>query len=118
MRMRARKPHESRLQALLDITLIPAVAHLPSTVRVERRDVKARQALVYRIYGEYTEMQGLSLTREQAARLFGLPSHIVARILQQLTDASVLYQTNDGRFALRVEESPVRPTRKGRASTL
>jgi hypothetical protein len=116
--MSARKPHESRWQALLDITLIPAVAHLPSTVRAERRDVKARHALVYRIYGEFSEMQGLSLTRKHAARLFGLPPPIVSRILEQLTDAHVLCQTSDGRFALRVEESPVSSIRKSRTTTL
>ena len=113
--MSARKPHESRWQALLDITLVPAVAHLPEAVRAERRDVKARHALVCRIYGEFAEMRGLSLTLLQAARLFGLPPAIVSRILEQLTDAHVLCQTSDGQFALHLEESSVRPVRKSSA---
>ena len=116
--MSARKPYESRWQALLDITLVPATAHLPSTVSAERRDVKARHALVYRIYGEFAEMQGLSLTREQAARLFGLPPPIVSRILEQLTEARVLCQTSDGRFGLRVDESAARSVWKSRPPTL
>jgi hypothetical protein len=116
--MSVRKPHESRWQAILDITLVPAAAHLPSTVRAERRDGKARHALVCRIYGEFAEMQGLSLKREQAARLFGLPPPVVSRILEQLTDAHVLCQRSDGRFALRVEESAVNTVRRSRTTNL
>jgi hypothetical protein len=114
--MSARKPHESRWQALLDITLVPVAAHLPSTVRAERRDVNARHALVNRICGEFAEMQGQWLTREQAARLFGLPPPIVSRILEQLTHARVLYQTSDGRFALRIDESSAKSAWKSRTT--
>jgi hypothetical protein len=63
-------------------------------------------------------MQGLSLTREQAARLFGLPLPIVARILEQLAHARVLCQTSDGRFALRVDELSARSAWKSRTTTL
>ena len=97
-----RKIRESSWQALLDITLVPAVAHLPAVVRPERRNVPVRHALVCRIYCEFEEMRGLSLTLNQAARLFGLPPDVAARILHRLTDARVLCQKSDGQFALRV----------------
>ena len=106
--MRANKPRESTWQALLDITLVPAAAHLPAAVRDERRDLGARRALLCRIYGEFAEMQGLSLTLEQAAKLFGLPPDIVSRILERLTEARVLCHRSGGQFALRVEESSVK----------
>jgi hypothetical protein len=88
--------------------LIPAEAHLPAAVLIERRDLEGRRALLCRIYGEFAEMRGLSLTREQAARLFGLPPDITSRVLERLTRERVLSHRSDGQFALRVEESPVK----------
>ena len=99
------KPLESSWQAVLDITLVPAVVRLPAAVRVERRDVAARRALLSRIHSEFEEMPGLSLTLGQAARLFGLPHDVASRILGGLTDARVLRHSRDGHFALRVEDS-------------
>jgi DNA-binding MarR family transcriptional regulator len=93
--MAKRKPIESRWQALLNITLKPAVARLPAAVREERRDVAARHALLCRIHNEFEEMPGLSLTPRQAARLFGLPPDTVSRILERLTDARVLRKRHD-----------------------
>ena len=60
------KPHalESRWPRVLDITLVPAVAHLPATLPAERRNVAVREALVRRIHSEFVEMPGLSLTLE------------------------------------------------------
>jgi hypothetical protein len=98
-------PPESRWQAILDIALAPTVARLPASVPVERRDVAARHALVYRIHSEFQEMPGLSLTLGQAAKVFGLPPDIVSRILERLTEARVLRRRSDGQFALRVEEA-------------
>lgn len=106
--MSVNKPRESAWQTLLDIKLIPAEAHLPAAVRVERRDLESRRALLCRIYGEFEEMRGLSLTLEQAARLFGLPPVIISRVLERLSDERVLNHRGDGQFALRVEESPVK----------
>ena len=103
--MAKRKPLESRWQAILDITLVPAVAHLPPAVPVERRDMPARHALLWRIHSEFEEMPGLSLTPAQAAKLFGLSPNIASRILDKLTDARVLRRRIDGHFVLRVEES-------------
>jgi hypothetical protein len=97
-----RKPLESRSPSLLDITLVPAVARLPSPVFVERRDLVARHRLLCRIRGEFEEMPGLSLTLAQAARFFGLRADTTLRILKQLNDARVLRQRSDGQFALHV----------------
>jgi hypothetical protein len=100
-----RETTESRLRALLDITLVPAVARLPATVPAERRDATARHALLCRIHSEFEEMPGLSLTLNQASRLFGLRPEIASRILERLADARLLRQRRDGQFALREESS-------------
>ena len=102
--MAKQRPLESKRQAILDITLVPAVARLPSTVPAERRDVAARHALLCRIQGEFKDMPGLSLTLPQAARLFALRSDIASRILNRLSDERVLRQRRDGQFALRIQE--------------
>jgi hypothetical protein len=68
---------------------------------VERRNLVQRRALLDRIEGEFQEMGGLSVTTDQAARLFGLAPDIATRVLGQLTDAQVLRRRNDGQFALR-----------------
>jgi hypothetical protein len=95
-----RKALESKRQALLDIAFVPAMARLPATVPIERRDVKARHALLCRVHSEFEEMPGLSLTLGQAARLFGLSPEIALRILERLTAARLLRQRSDGRFAV------------------
>lgn len=97
--MVTRKPLESTWHALMAITLGPAVDRLPSAAFAERRDISARHGLVCRIHGEFAEMPGLSLTVNQAARLFGLPPDITTRILDRLAGAHLLRQTN-GQFAL------------------
>lgn len=106
--MTARKIRESSWQALFDITRIPATAHLPALVRDERRNGPARHAVVRRICSEFEEMRGLSLTLNQAARLFGLPPDVASRILHRLTDAPVLCQKSDGQFSLLAEESSLK----------
>jgi CRP-like cAMP-binding protein len=102
--MAKRNPLEPRWQALLDVTLVPAVARLPDAVPTERRNTAARHALLCRIHSEFEEMRGLSLTRSQAAKMFGLPPEIASRILERLIDARVLRQRSDGQFTLLVEE--------------
>jgi hypothetical protein len=104
MGMAKPKPLQSRWQKILDITLHPAAASLPPTVPSERRRVTERHALLHRIHGEFEGMPGVSLTLDQAAKLFGLRPEITSRILGQLTDARVLRHKSDGRFALRDEE--------------
>ena len=90
---------ESRWQALLNITLVPAVVRLPPAVVDERRDLAGRCALLCRIHSEFEEMPGLSLTPDQASRLFGVPVEIISRILLRLSDARVLRRRSDGQFA-------------------
>jgi hypothetical protein len=101
--MTKRNPLESSLQAILDIRLVPAVAHLPAALAAERRDVAAREALLCRIHSEFEEMPGLLLTPAQAAKLFGLPRDIASRILDRLAAGGVLRQSSQGQFALRIE---------------
>jgi hypothetical protein len=90
-------------QALLDTPPVPSVPRLPA-VAIERRNLTARYALLRRIYREFTDMPGLSVTPYQAARLFGLPSDVVCRILQRLAETNVLRVRQDGQFALGNEE--------------
>jgi DNA-binding IclR family transcriptional regulator len=84
---------------------VPAIARPPAAVPAERRDVAARNGLLLRIQCEFEEMPGLLLTLGQAARLFGLSPAIASRILERLSDACVLRQRSDGKFALRVDQS-------------
>ena len=102
--MAKQRPLESKWQAILDITLVPAVARLPSTVPAERRDEAARHALLCRIHSEFKDMPGLSLTLPQAARLFALRADIASRVLHRLSDDRVLRQRSDGRFSLQVQD--------------
>lgn len=95
-----RKPRKSAWQALMDISLVPAVARLPLSVPNERRNVTVRHALVARIHGEFEEMPGLSLTLDQAARLFGLHRDIASRILGALIAGRVLRFRSDGQFVV------------------
>jgi hypothetical protein len=45
-------------------------------------------------------MPGLSITLNQAARLFGLPPDVTSRILERLADAHVLRHNRGGQFTL------------------
>jgi hypothetical protein len=85
----------------------PAIDDLPVRARgiyqplMERRNFAARQALLSRIQGEFREMPGLSLTLEQAAKLFGLPSEACTRVLGVLEHSGILRQAGDGQYRLR-----------------
>jgi hypothetical protein len=91
----------SRTDLLNNINLVPARAHLPPTVHVERRDLAAREMLLRRIRGEFEEMPGLAVTLEQATRLFGVSLEAGLRIMGGLTEQGVLCLTADRRYALR-----------------
>jgi hypothetical protein len=69
----------------------------------ERRNVVAREALTDRIHSEFREMRGLSLTVNQAARLFGISQAACARILLGLSRQGLLRLRADGRYLLRGE---------------
>jgi DNA-binding IclR family transcriptional regulator len=57
--------------------------------------------LAVRVLGEFTEMPGLRLTVQQAARLLALPSTVAYDVLNELHQASVLKYSNDGAYSLR-----------------
>ena len=88
-----------RLPDLNEITPRPLFARLGP----ERRDVVMRKALIHRIRSEFQEMRGLSLTLVQAARLFGIPQEVCARVLLRLADEGLLRLTTEGRYMLRGE---------------
>jgi hypothetical protein len=54
--------------------------------------------LLHRIRGEFVEMPGLRLTREQAARLWHLDPVLVTSLLRALVDAKFLATTADGAY--------------------
>lgn len=54
--------------------------------------------LLHRIRGEYLEMPGLRLTREQAQRLWALDATTCTRLLDCLTDAKFLQRDANGRY--------------------
>ena len=51
---------------------------------MERRDAVRRWALMHRIWDEFDEMPGTSLTLPQASKLFGVPIEVCDRILVSL----------------------------------
>ena len=67
----------------------------------ERRSHARRAALVDRIRAEFREMQGLSITVAQAARLFGIPAPACQRILIGLVAEGLLHVRTDARYVLR-----------------
>ena len=93
---------DSRRPEIPNIKLIPAVAHLRTTVS-ERRNMAARQMLVRRIRAEFEEMPGLSVTLQQASKLFGLAPDAAARILRGLIDEQVLHMRGDRSYILRAQ---------------
>jgi hypothetical protein len=54
--------------------------------------------LVRRIQGEYLEMPGLRLTREQAQRLWALDDQTCVTILDTLVEHKFLVRGSDGRY--------------------
>jgi hypothetical protein len=89
-------PTETRLARIVDISLKPVGATLSS----ERRDAGTRWALMHRIWDEFDEMPGTSLTLPQASKLFGVPIEVCDRILVTLVRDGRLHRTKDGRFRL------------------
>jgi hypothetical protein len=93
---------DSRRSEIPNIKLIPAVAHLRTTVS-ERRNIAARQMLVHRIRAEFEEMPGLSVTLKQASKLFGLAPDAASRILRGLIEDEVLHMRDDRCYVLRAQ---------------
>jgi hypothetical protein len=55
--------------------------------------------IVRRVCGEYLEMPGLRLKREQAQRLWGLDGATCTRLLEALVENGFLCRQGDGRYA-------------------
>ena len=68
---------------------------------VERRNLAARERLVRRLAGEFSEMPGLLLTGAQAARLLSLQPGVCGRILHTLVQRGVLRTTATGHYVRR-----------------
>jgi hypothetical protein len=93
--------NDARLSRIDDVSFKAIPAFLQSSSARERRDVGTRMALVHRVFDEFDEMPGTSLTLPQAVRLFGLPAEVCDRILVSLVKDGRLRQSDDGRFRLR-----------------
>jgi hypothetical protein len=75
----------------------------------DRRNRASREALLYRVRSEYSEMPCLRLTCAQAQRLFDLRSDICQRVMSALIARGVLVRGADSRYGLR--ESVINPRR-------
>ena len=69
--------------------------------RTDRRAHQARDLLMARVRGEFTEMPCLSLTIPQAMRLFALREDICRRVLASLVSDGVLWMRDDERYVPR-----------------
>jgi hypothetical protein len=63
-----------------------------------RESSRGIQEVVRRIRGEFLEMPGLRLTRQQARRLWRLDETACDTVLGALVDARFLARTRDGAF--------------------
>src|SRR5262249_12585802 len=75
----------------------------PRSTRVRRLrlddQMDALEPLIARVRAEYHEMPGLSLTTQQAARLWGMHLSLCERVLKELVLRGVLYNTPSGAYA-------------------
>jgi len=58
------------------------------------------ESLLVRVRAEYREMPGLSLTADQASRLWGIQSSVCQKVLQELVADGSLYKTPAGSYVL------------------
>src|SRR5262245_32675258 len=93
-------PTDNRFTKIVDIPRKPLGATLAPSASAERRDTGTRWALIHRIWDEFDEMPGTSLTLPQASRLFGVPIEVCDRILISMVKDGRLRRTKDGRFRL------------------
>lgn len=70
--------------------------------------------LVRRVRGEFLEMPGLHLTREQARRLWALDDQTCTNILDVLVNVKFLVQQADGQYS-RPSEGTAPPLRMTKA---
>jgi Fic family protein len=72
--------------------------------------------MLSRICGEYLEMPGLRLTRQQAQRLWGIDEQTCARLLTMLLESGFLQHTRDDSY-VRVTDGPVNISYAGGRAT-
>lgn len=70
-----------------------AVFRSVTTMR-ERRDQRTRSELLVRARSEFSDMPGLSLTCEQASKLWAQRLDVCERLLRQLEQEGVLKRTS------------------------
>ncbi len=90
---------DSFFSPLITPTFLRASAAMPNVrlvKKIDRRDARARAALVARITNEFHESPGLSITLPQGERLFGLREDICVRILEGLVSEGALGRTSAG----------------------
>ena len=51
-----------------------------------------------RVLAEFHEMPGMTLTRRQASKFFGLDEHVCGMVIDMLVDASYLRETAAGQL--------------------
>jgi hypothetical protein len=64
----------------------------------ERRDTRSREELVHRVRREFDGLPGLTLTLDQAARVFYLDRPRCERLLGELVQSGELTRMDDQRF--------------------
>jgi len=72
----------------------------------ENPRIATRDQLLHRICGEYLEMPGLRLRREQAQRLWALDKDACTELLEALVESKFLQRCADGSYA-RLSEGTV-----------
>ena len=91
----------------LQAALVPSLTAIPLLMpRADRRNSTDRDALVRRVESEFKEMPGLSLTLQQAVRLFSLPQGPCQRILSVLVKDGAMSLRKDGRYVRRSTSNP------------
>lgn len=71
--------------------------------------------ILLRVYGEYIEMPGLRLKREQAQRLWGLDQQTCLRLLEALVDTGFLCRFADGQYGRRTDGAVAPPLAMAKA---
>ena len=77
----------------------PALASIEPRPTLPHGTAPTFNTLVERIRAEYIEQPGLRLTEAQASRLWRLDEPTTRHALSELTGASFLKRTEDGRYA-------------------
>jgi len=72
-----------------------------TTPRTTCQDTPRSNVLLNRMLGEFKELPGMSLTLQQASKLFDLPEATCLRLLIRLVDANALCVLDDGHYSLK-----------------